>query len=690
MISADYKILIDFDGDGICGYNGWTYSEQLDQGVYSKAGCTITPDAIVAPDGMTTADKIIENTDTAQDHFILRYWPTMTANTLQAFSLYAKAGTRRYLKVAYVDKANGGTSVLATVDLQDGGVDWGSGVTVISAGNGWYRIGAIFNSGTGANPGYGLIEMCNDSLAANYNGDGSYLYVWGLQIEPDTDAVHIYTKTVATACTSVNALLQDVTPYFISGRWSSGRDYAGMLVGRANAGSCNLEFRNRNGEFNAYNASSPFYGLILSGLMVQIRSNYHSIPRNEWTGFLNSIQPRLSLDGNHQASLYATGPLAWCVKNVSMAMQTAIGTGDAVDMVLDDAGWPAGLRAIDDGATTMNRWWTGGSVSALGALRDLEDTEFGYLHEDKSGNVVFEDRNHRAVDTRATISQAMFRDDASSTLKYCDIVPIDNIRQIANIVKATVTLYTVSGSAVMWTLAEAGSASPVIAPGLSRSWWTSMPVNVIAVDAWTTPAATTDLLANSNPLGGGTPLTTEIGIATTKLDVSMKITLTNNSDPPVPAYITFLQARGTAVVAADPIGVDSTSPASILKYGSREFPIKAKYLPSSLDAQAKCDLIRDQFKNPLPLLSITSIAASDDASMEESLARQISDKITIVATGKTKLGIYSEFWVESMSRAVTPDDDRISYQCQPAWVVVPSWLLGTSVLGTSTILSTRW
>ena len=50
-------------------YNLLTYTEQFDNGVWSKDNATITTNAAVAPDGTTTADLFVENASTALHRF---------------------------------------------------------------------------------------------------------------------------------------------------------------------------------------------------------------------------------------------------------------------------------------------------------------------------------------------------------------------------------------------------------------------------------------------------------------------------------------------------------------------------------------------------------------------------------------------------------------------------------------------
>jgi hypothetical protein len=483
---------------------------------------------------------------------------------------------------------------------------------------------------------------------------------------------------------------EDITAFVVSANWTMGRDYAGMLQGRSMAGMATLELRNHNGEFNSYNSSSPYYGLILPNRRVKITATYDGTTYTMWSGFLQDIAPDLDLSGCHNATLTALGPLSFLTSpRVSLPMSTSIKTGAVIDAVLDAVGWPAGDRDIATGSTTIERLIMGESI-ALDAARIAEDTEFGFIKEEEDIKIGFEDRNYRSVSARSTTSQSTFSDSPSSVLKYQIISPLDSKRQIANYVYAKVYKYSVGALQVLWTHPETGANSPSIPAGESITLWAECPSGFVAVDAWTTPAATTDFLANSNPLGGGTNLTASIAITATKFDTATKLVITNGSAST--AYLTFFQARGTPVSKSDGVKVESSDAVSKSRYGYRDFPLTSEFLPSTTEAQLYCDFIKNNYKDTQPLLYIEFLASSDETHLVEALSRKLSDRITVVGTGVMKLGIYQDFFVESISHSVSDGgrNHRTGYQLSPASVFEPAWVLGTSVLGIDTVLSPRW
>lgn len=103
-------------------------------------------------------------------------------------------------------------------------------------------------------------------------------------------------------------------------------------------------------------------------------------------------------------------------------------TGERVDRILDAAGWPAADRNIDTGQSTLQSAELG--QTALAALQQVEQTEFGALFITGAGLVRFVDRLS-LLTAPYTTSQADFGDDGSE-LEYADITFEYGDQQIFN------------------------------------------------------------------------------------------------------------------------------------------------------------------------------------------------------------------------------------------------------------------
>jgi hypothetical protein len=172
-------------------YNLFEYSEQFDNSFWTKNDCSVSANAIAAPNGTLTADKLVENSSNSV-HLINtpnNSVPT-GSNTL---SVYAKADTRNWILLYLFDGVLG--SLTAYFNVSNGTLGTiASGLTasIDSVGNGWYRCSITRTQANAGNGGYGLASADN---VASYTGNGtSGAYFWGGQLVAGTSAKD-YLKT---------------------------------------------------------------------------------------------------------------------------------------------------------------------------------------------------------------------------------------------------------------------------------------------------------------------------------------------------------------------------------------------------------------------------------------------------------------------------------------------------------------
>lgn len=210
---------VDLDGDGVretpgilpegSRTNSLSRSEEMDDAVWQKTRASITANATTAPDGTSSADKLVEDTTAGATHFLARSL-TITADERLADSLFIKAAERTRAKFFLTDGA-GGNGVTGRINLGTGAITdvaaVGTGTLRLGAlekvgASGWYRVklgGAI---GGGITSGW-LILMLEDAAGNTaYTGDGaSGMYVWGGQYERGVTFPSSYIPTVASAVT---------------------------------------------------------------------------------------------------------------------------------------------------------------------------------------------------------------------------------------------------------------------------------------------------------------------------------------------------------------------------------------------------------------------------------------------------------------------------------------------------------
>ena len=187
------------------GYNLWNYSEQMQQGEWSKEGTSITNDALTAPDGSTTADIVFETSTVVMSHSLRRI-RAVTIGEEYTVSFWVKANGRNFINVraALQMSTDGVTQPTSWVDLSSGTVVSNSGSfrvapTITAVGSGWYKVefGTIASS-TGTFTNFQILTS-PDGINTNYVGDVTKgIAVWGVQIS-NTSNIKPYQKTEVTA-----------------------------------------------------------------------------------------------------------------------------------------------------------------------------------------------------------------------------------------------------------------------------------------------------------------------------------------------------------------------------------------------------------------------------------------------------------------------------------------------------------
>ena len=184
------------------------------------AGSSISADAVVAPDGTTTADKIQESDTSSAIRYITQDITLTVAS--YTMSVYAKAAERSFILL----QASGATNNYRAYNLGTGAVGTTTNgtdtATITALPGGWYRCTMTFTAA--ASVFACRVWVSNlDSIDAYVGVVNSGAYAWGAQLEAASFATsYIPTTTVAV---TRNA---DVLTYPSAGNlnFSAGTAYA--------------------------------------------------------------------------------------------------------------------------------------------------------------------------------------------------------------------------------------------------------------------------------------------------------------------------------------------------------------------------------------------------------------------------------------------------------------------------------
>lgn len=463
--------------------------------------------------------------------------------------------------------------------------------------------------------------------------------------------------------------------------WARGRASPHPFFGRSAAGTATFFLNNTSGLYAKNNASGALFGNLLTGRRVQLTIN----GTDRWAGqVMDFVDDKIGM--RPVVRLECEGAFS-VIKDIDTTPPANSGalTGTQIANVLDDIGWPSGRRALDSGQTITSRWYVA-KQQAFSAIRDLEDSEgLGLFYEDAHGNLCFEDRATRQIGTHL-VSQATYSDASGASLPIWKIERVSSQQYVINDATCTVTPSLLNALTTLWTLQN---EIPVLTPGSSVSYFATIDNsqafnNIAYVDAWTTPVVGTDIIQSG-------VANSDIAITVSKFATEMKITIQNNNVSSA-ATLSLVSARGTAVTKLDATTMETLDATSQGVYGPRSNRNSAPWFPNTAAAQDYCNNTVRLYKDERDLFNVYFVANLTSALATSLIARLMSDRITLTAT-QQRTGLYfnGDVYVEQFSESWDFDaggryEFMMGVSAAPPASAAP-WVLGTSVLNTSTILA---
>jgi hypothetical protein len=171
-------------------------------------------------------------------------------------------------------------------------------------------------------------------------------------------------------------------------------------------GTLTMRIVDQNGDFNPQNPASPYYNLLTPMRKVQITATYGATTYPIFAGFITSYTTTTPKNANDVVYTTITAVDAFRLAQnaqISTVAGTSAGqlSGARINALLDAISWPASMRDVDTGLTTMQAD-PGTARTSLAAMQTVEISEYGALYVDAAGSFVFQDRAVTAGSSGAT------------------------------------------------------------------------------------------------------------------------------------------------------------------------------------------------------------------------------------------------------------------------------------------------
>jgi len=245
-----------------------------------------------------------------------------------------------------------------------------------------------------------------------------------------------YTVELATADGANPSTFTDITSYVQSVAITRGRD---DVLSQVQTGTARVTLINEDGRFSPGYTLSPLYGNVATMRAVRIRGTFLAVTYDLYYGYIQSITP-VPTPNVRTCTLDLADGFAWLDLAVTTPTYTLVATGTSIGVALNSASWPAGLRDLATGQSTITPSYTDQSV--LSQIQGIGiDNEAGLVYMSGGGKVVFQDR-HTRLKTPYTVSQGTFTD----TDALVDVSAERPVRDIANEVKVTHAIGSVTAT----------------------------------------------------------------------------------------------------------------------------------------------------------------------------------------------------------------------------------------------------
>lgn len=234
------------------------------------------------------------------------------------------------------------------------------------------------------------------------------------------------------------AVIVDVSDVVNSIQTKRGRS---VQTNQFQTGTLTLIIVDQNGDFNPQNILGPYYSLLTPMRKVQITATYGAVTYPVFSGFITGYSTSIPKAGTSDVALTTITAVDAFRLAANAQISTVAGTsagqlsGARINNILDQISWPASMRDVDAGLTTV-QVDPGTARTSLAACQVVETTEFGAFYVDASGSFVFQDRSVTASSVAGT--PVVFSDDGLG-IDYFNAVWVLNDLLIFNSAQITAT-----------------------------------------------------------------------------------------------------------------------------------------------------------------------------------------------------------------------------------------------------------
>jgi hypothetical protein len=220
-------------------------SEEFDDASWAKTRSSVTQNATTAPNGTTTADKLIASVDN-NTHFILQSSIVVVAQIYSA-SIFAKKGEYDTIRLRMVNLWSPTPTAVYNLTSKTIVSTASSTAKITELSDGWFRLDLSATANAIAGSNAQLEVLVGNNSVLSFAGDGtSGIFIWGAQLEVGSVATSYIPTVAATATRNADVITKTGVSGFIGQsqgtlyvevdirNWNSGDRILGISDGTTN------------------------------------------------------------------------------------------------------------------------------------------------------------------------------------------------------------------------------------------------------------------------------------------------------------------------------------------------------------------------------------------------------------------------------------------------------------------------